>query len=177
MDQKFENFKRVSEEILYPVMPSIVSVSRSDISRMMETAEATDRKRMRICSHGDPSDRLHEMLIVHEKGTYVRPHKHLERSESFHIISGEVDVLVYNDDGSLKSIVSMGDFGSGKTFYYRLNESLFHTILIHSQHLVFQETTLGPFNPANTVFAPWAPAPEDHEKCAEFMNNLMRNII
>lgn len=176
MDQEIENFKLVSEEILYPTEPSIVSVSRFEISQMVEKSKETDRKRMRICSHRDPDDRLHEMLIVHEMGTYVRPHKHLDRSESFHIISGEVDVFIYNDDGSIRTIISMGEYGSGKMFYYRLNECLFHTMLIHSRQLVFQETTLGPFNPSNTVFAPWAPAPYDQDLCAEYIKNLQKIV-
>lgn len=49
------------------------------------------------------------MLIVMAKGSYIRPHKHKNKSESFHIIEGLLDVIVFDlaveigsNDGSLK---------------------------------------------------------------------------
>ena len=29
------------------------------------------------------------MFIYHSKGAYIRPHKHLNKEESFHLISGD----------------------------------------------------------------------------------------
>ena len=42
----------------------------------------------RICAHNNHKDRLHEMVIVLKDSHYVAPHKHINKSESFHIIEG-----------------------------------------------------------------------------------------
>ena len=57
----------------------------------------------------------------------------------------------------------MGELRSGKPFYYRVAESLYHTLLIRSEAAVFHEITNGPFRPGDTEFAPWAPAESDAE--------------
>ncbi|TGN07970.1 WbuC family cupin fold metalloprotein [Leptospira ilyithenensis] len=176
ISENIKNFNKVSEEIQYPVLPEVVSVSSNEIKQLIEESKHTDRKRMRLCTHTDPSHGLHEMLIVHEKDTYVRPHKHLGRTESFHIIQGRTDVVVYEDDGNIREVVQMGEYNSGYNFYYRLNQSLFHTMLIYSDHLVFQETTSGPFDPALTLFAPWSPAPSETEASGIFLKNLIKDI-
>ena len=74
------------------------------------------RSRIRLCAHPDVNDTLHEMLIVHEKGTYVRPHKHLNKTESVHIIEGSVDVVIFDDDGNITDVIQMGDYKSGRNF-------------------------------------------------------------
>jgi cupin fold WbuC family metalloprotein len=176
MPQKIKNFENTSEEILYPINSDIVSVSQSEVKQLIENSTHTARKRMRFCTHRNPSDDLHEMVIVHEKDTYVRPHKHLGRSESFHIIQGRCDIVLYEDDGTIREIVEMGDFNSGYNFYYRLNQNLFHTMIIYSEHLVFQETTLGPFEPESSLFAPWSPAANEIDKVEIFMKKILQDI-
>ena len=60
-----------------------------------------------------PGDRLHEMLIVHQRGAYVRPHKHPGKMESTHVVKGLVDVVLFDDDGSVRRTIRMGDYASG----------------------------------------------------------------
>jgi len=69
------------------------------------------------------------MLIVHAKGAYVPPHKHTAKSESFHIIKGKLNVVIFNNDGSILKVIIMGDFDSDKTFFYRLPQDRFHTVI------------------------------------------------
>ena len=49
-------------------------------------AKRTNRKRIRICAHPSSKNAVHDMLIVHFRDTYVRPHKHLNKDETFHLI-------------------------------------------------------------------------------------------
>jgi cupin fold WbuC family metalloprotein len=125
-----------------------------------------------LCAHGGPEDRLHEMLIVHERSAYVRPHRHPGKTESTHIIEGLVDVVVFDDDGRIASVIRMGDYASGRTFYYRMAAPVFHTLIIRSDVLVFHETTNGPFDRRDTVFAPWAPQDGDVNAVSTFMADL-----
>lgn len=168
-------FREHNPEVLY-VSDPIVQVDRADIEAMVARAEQNPRRRIRLCAHKDTSDTLHEMLIVHTRETYVRPHKHLAKSEAFHVISGTVDVVLFDEAGQIVVVVPMGDYTSGRKFYYRLADSLYHTLLIHSDRMVFHEITNGPFDPADTMFAPWSPPIDDSDAAREFMKKLSGEV-
>ena len=164
-----------NKEVLYPD-EKLVRVSRGDIQTLVAQAETNERKRMRLCAHHDVQDPLHEMIIVHARDTYVRPHKHIQKSESFHVIEGRVDVIMFDDDGTIMDCISMGDYASGLEFYYRNEEPIFHTLIIRSDILVFHEATNGPFNPNDTNFALWAPDGKDPLAAVSYMGQVDRAL-
>jgi len=145
-----------SDEVLYP-REEVVVVESADLTQLKRLALQNPRQRIRLCAHRSPDDRLHDMFIVHTSDCYVRPHKHLGKAESMAILEGEVDVVLFHDDGTIRQVIRMGDLNSGKLFYYRLSEPIYHTLLIRSQFLVFHEITEGPFLREKTVFPDWAP--------------------
>ena len=110
-----------------------------------------------LCMHPTPADPLHEMIICLARSTYVRPHRHEGKSESFHIIEGELDVVLFHDDGAVREVIRMGPYQSGQVFFYRLMEPCFHTVLVNTPHVLLHETTNGPFDPEDTEYATWAP--------------------
>ena len=79
------------------------------------------------------------------------------KSESFHIIEGELEILLFDDDGTIHEVIPMGTYQSGRVFFYRLAEPCFHSVLVNTSYVLFHETTNGPFNAADTEFAQWAP--------------------
>ena len=162
---------KLNDEVLI-AQDSIVQIDSSDILELKQKAKKNPRKRIRICVHKDNEDYLHEMLIIHEKSCYVRPHKHINKTESFHIVEGVADIVIFNDDGSIEQIISMGDIESGFKFFYRLPPNLYHTILIKSEVLVFHEITNGPFNPNETNLAPWSPEEHNLDEVANYMAML-----
>ena len=164
-------YRSVNPEVLYSE-DAIVMSDKSDIISFKQRSSQNPRKRVRLCTHSSPNDRLHEMLIILERGAYVRPHKHPEKTESTHIIEGLVDVVIFDDVGQIESVFSMGDYASGKTFYYRMAVPVFHTLIIRSDVLVFHETTNGPFDRKDTVFAPWAPDDNDTDSINAFILDL-----
>lgn len=167
--------KEFNQEVLF-ADERIVKVGSKEIEFLKKKASYNIRQRMRLCTHRDIADRLHEMLIVHQKDTYVRPHKHQNKIESFHIIEGAVDVILFDDDGNIIEVIRMGDYSSGSHFYYRISDPYYHTLLIKSDVLVFHETTNGPFNRSDTIFAPWAPEESDLIATNEFMTRLTRFV-
>lgn len=167
--------RQVSEEVLV-TEAELTTVGREEIELLKQSARRNARKRIRLCAHPDVSARVHEMVIVHSNEAYVRPHKHLNKSESFHIIEGQVDVIVFTEEGVVKEITRIGDPSSGEKFYCRISDSRYHTLLIESDVVVFHETTSGPFNKADTVLAPWAPAEDDLPAVKQFMDGL-REVI
>jgi cupin fold WbuC family metalloprotein len=166
-----ERFRKESDEVLYDLEP-VVRISRKDVDFLKETAEHNERKRIRLCAHGSIEDSLHEMVITHAKGTYVRPHKHLGKIESFHVIEGTVDVVVFDDDGNITGVTRMGDYQSGQPFYHRISEPSYHTLLITSDVLVFHEITNGPFRREDMVYADWSPEENDKQAGADFIADL-----
>ena len=51
----------------------------------------------------------------------------------------------------------MGELSTGKPFFYRLDTSTYHSLIVTSDYLIFKETTEGPFIRENTLFPDWAP--------------------
>src|SRR5262249_23584575 len=127
-------------------------------------------------THASLDASLHEMLIVLRRGSYVRPHKHVGKCESFTILEGTADVILFEDDGTVREIVAMGAAGTGRTFHCRISAPLYHTLpLVPADSLLFQEVTEGPFRPEQTLFAPWSPDGRDSAAALGYLTALISN--
>lgn len=172
------NTTQVNEEVLFTIDP-ITKVSSSDIEILKARASGNRRRRVRLCVHRSINDSLHEMLIVHVRDAYVQPHKHLNKSESYHIIEGKLRIVVFDESGGVVEVINMGHYSSGDTFFYRISENYFHTVIPLSDFVVFHETTNGPFRREDTLFAPWAPEESDDTAVQKFKERLaivMQNL-
>src|SRR6266487_3097813 len=167
--------KKSNDEVLMAQGP-VFLLDRPDLEALKEQSLLNRRQRIRICAHSGEEDRLHEMFIVHKKGAYMRPHKHLNKIESVHVIEGLVDVVLFDEAGTVTQIIRMGALSSGRKFYYRMAAPSYHTLFIISELLVFHEITNGPFRRPDTVFAPWAPDEGDTAGQVEFMGRLAQAI-
>ena len=166
---------RISPEVAIAA-DRVVRVQREDVELLKQFAAGSNIGRSRICAHKDSGDQLHEMLIALGKQTYIRPHKHFNKSESFHIVEGEVDIVIFHETGAVSDVIQLGDFPSGRAFFYRLADPWFHTLLIRSEVVVFHETTNGPFKKEETVFAPWSPEEKDAASVRTFMEALSQTV-
>jgi cupin fold WbuC family metalloprotein len=169
------DFIRETDEV-YRSRGPITQVTADDIAFLKTRAASNPRRRVRLCAHQDSEDRLHEMLIVHAQAAYVPPHKHLNKSESFHIIEGLLTVFLFSDEGVVVKVIPMGGIGSGRVFYYRLSASFYHTVWPESEFVVFHEVTNGPFDRKDTINASWAPAEDDLAGQPRFTGSLLQTI-
>jgi cupin fold WbuC family metalloprotein len=151
-----------------------IKIRNKDLNILKINAKKSLFEKSRFCCHKDSKDRLHEMIIFHKRGYYVRPHKHTHSSESIHIIKGKVDILLFKKNGEILDIIKMGDLRSNRIFYYRIKKNVYHSLLIKSSELIFHETTLGPFKKKNTIFAKWA-SMIDFYKYQEILNNKIKS--
>ncbi|MBP98415.1 cupin [Candidatus Poribacteria bacterium] len=151
------NTKNESDEVLYSTK-EIISISGSDIEELKRLAQQNARKKIRICTHRKKSDLLHEMFIIHTNECYVRPHKHIKKVESISVLEGIADIVLFHDDGEIKKITRVGPPSSGLAFYHKLDQPIYHTLLVRSDFFVFHEVTQGPFVSEETVFPSWAPS-------------------
>jgi len=170
-----KNYKHLNAEVLY-TQDAVTIADYSDIDHFKQLSTLNKRKRVRLCTHLEQTNLIHEMIIVHEKGAYVRPHKHLGKSESTHIIEGSVDIVLFEDDGRIAQVIEMGEYASEKPFFYRMAMPTYHTLIIRSEVLVFHETTNGPFNKDATIFALWAPEDADVNSVEIFMGDLLERV-
>lgn len=166
--------KRLTEEV-YVADERVVNLGQSDIDFLKNHVHHTQRKRVRVCAHKDARDKLHEMFVCYVKETYVRPNKHIKKDESLHIIQGIADFIFFDEKGNVTNVVPLGDYHSGRQFYCRIPEPVYHTFVIKSDIIVIHESTPGPFRREDTVFAPWAPE-ENTPEALKFMENLAKQV-
>jgi cupin fold WbuC family metalloprotein len=144
------------------------------LSRLAGEARRSPRRRVRLCAHAGPKAKVHEMLIVMIKGGYLRPHRHHDKVESYHIISGRASVLEFDDRGRVRRIVPLGPAGSGRVFYFRNPARVYHMMLLETPIFAFHETTNGPFSKSGQEYAPWAPEEGDGPAVAEFLAKVRK---
>lgn len=160
-----------NEEVLYLKQHGFVEISKKDIDHLRQVADNNPRQRARYCTHSSVDDEVHEMIIYHKKGTYVRPHKHIGKTESFHLIVGEADVVIFDEEGNVENVLSLGVFESGKSFYYRVPEAVYHSQVLREDTL-FHEATKGPFDKNDNVCPSWAPAEGEPHLVKEYLKKL-----
>jgi cupin fold WbuC family metalloprotein len=145
---------------IYYSQDKVFTLSGEMIEFLLLSAKNNEEGRQsRLCTHFGHDNLLHEMIIVHLKGNYIPPHKHINKVESFHIIQGKLAVVLFSSNGEIKEIVLL-DANKGN-LYYRLSESLFHTVVPLSEYIVFHEVTNGPFKKDEMVLPEWAPQKGD----------------
>ena len=94
-----KNYK--SSSIYFPRQQSnYLFLSKKNTSFIKNGSNLVESK-SRICSHLSPTDKTHEMLIFHKKDAYVRPHKHMNRLQSFHLISGKISMIFFGAQNDL----------------------------------------------------------------------------
>ncbi len=137
----------------------ILAVTPETVLHLKEQALRSPLKRFRLCMHHTNQDQTHEMLIVFHHDSFMPPHRHPRgKSESYHIVEGEMAVYFFDDSGNVIKVIEMAGGARGKPFLYRLSGSIWHMPVPKSQWIVYHETYSGPFEKKNDVLFPeWGP--------------------
>ena len=170
------NIRTVNQEV-FQAEGSVLSFGQKEIDFIRKQAAENTRGRARICAHPGPEERMQEMLVALRNDVSIRPHYHPGNVESFYCMYGEMTVYLFRDDGSLLETVAMGDIRSGKQIYYRQTVPIYHSLIVESDVVVFQEVTQGPFRRENTVLAPWAPEEGVDGKLEKYIDELRLRSI
>ena len=171
-----KKFIRESDNVLY-TGNSLTTISTVDVDQITEIARKSDRRRARICTHRNKTDSLHNMMIALCNDTYVRPHKHIKKPETFHVVKGRMKIVIFEDYGRVKDVIKLGNYLSKTGFFYRLDGDEYHTVIPLSEFVVFHESTTGPFRRENTLYAEWSPEESDKVGCKHFMNWISDSTI
>jgi len=152
----------------------IIKLDNKDIQYLKQKAVNSSLKRVRLCLHKDIQEPLHEMIIVICKNVYIRPHKHIRKAESFHIIEGSFFLIIFDDNGGIIERILMGEDKKRKKFLCRLEKNLWHMLIPTSEFVVFHETTNGPYiGKDDSIFAPWAPEEGDNIGIKNFIGKIL----
>lgn len=168
-------YKTINEAVLYNDEP-ICMLSGADLQELSELGLATQEQRTRLCVHENADSLVHEMFIIHTRDTYVRPHRHRTKSESFQVLQGNASLVLFNDEGEITQVSALGDVISGQTFYFKMPANVWHGLVIHSDVLVFKEVTQGPFDSDDCEFPDWAPTGRHVNEVPGYMAQLNQHI-
>jgi len=147
-------------DAVYSTSSIIPTIKPEDMDFLYNKAKCEGVARIRINIHHQDDDLLHEMFIAIRSDSYIRPHKHLNKTESFHIVQGDVDVVIFEDDGTILDMIELSSNGK-KAFYYRLPQSIFHTLMVKSNIVIIHEITNGPFVQNDAIWSDFAPTNSD----------------
>lgn len=70
----------------------------------------------------------------------------------------------------------MGTYESGLRFFYRIQEPVFHCLVVRGGAFVFHEVSTGPFTRESTELAPWTPPEEDTAAVNRYLDDLEERI-
>jgi cupin fold WbuC family metalloprotein len=170
-----KNFLQKSKSVFYTSkFIDFIELSNQNIKFLVNKNNLLNKK-SRICLHKNENSKIHEMLIMHKTGAYVRPHKHTAKTESFILLKGKLKVIVFNNKGDIFKIIDMGPIGSSKTFYYKMQKSYFHSFIIEKESFFF-EITKGPFRVNETIFPKWAPLETDKNEIKKFQKTIIEKV-
>lgn len=169
-------YREMSKEVFY-VDDSLVQVGKQELDFLKERVGNTPKKRIRLCAHRSKDDYVHEMIILLDKETYIRPAKHIGKAESLHVVEGRADAVFFDEIGKISKVIQMGDSSTGLKFYYRIDDPVYHALIVRSEYFIFHETTGGPFNRADTIFASWAPVEADLAAVREYMEKTRKIVV
>ncbi len=142
--------------------------------QIAEQAARSPRRRMNHNFHSGPQDNPHRFLNVLLRGTYVRPHRHIDppKAESFLVLEGRAAILIFDDDGQITDTHVLGSGVMG----IDLSPGIWHSIVALSDTVVCFEVKPGPWIPATDKdFAPWAPK-EGEAGMEEYLAGMVAQV-
>lgn len=142
-------------------------ISQSLLDELARAAAASPRRRSHFNLHASNADLVQRYLVVANRDSYFRPHRHNTRAELALIVRGALDLLVFDEEGRISARHALGA-GSGNLGYENAAGG-WHTVVVREDGTAFLEIKQGPYDPATaSEFAGWAPA-EGDPRVARFL--------
>ena len=119
-----------------------VIIDQDTIKELKLLSKRLGKKNIRICLHNHRDSNLHNMInLIYRKGDN-NPHKHIHKSESYHIIEGQMIITLFDDRGIIMDEYLLNE---NETFLFRVGRDTFHSTVPKSEYVIFHETRPGPF--------------------------------
>jgi len=152
----------------------MIKIDSKLLDEVTARAKASPRLRMNHNFHPELSDPVQRLLNALEPWTYIRPHKHTTKEESFVLLRGTVLAVVFNDNGTIRDHCVMN--AAAGNLGVEFEENSFHMLTSLEPGSVVYEIKEGPFVPhSEGSSAPWAPqegTPEARGFLARILDQL-----
>ena len=96
-------------EVIKKGSEDIVTLGTADIEELLRIARKSKLNRARYVMHRTNQDAVQEMIIALTHQVYIKPHKHLNKMESFFIIEGNLSIVFFDDAGVCSACNSFDD--------------------------------------------------------------------
>lgn len=107
----------------------------------------------RLCLHQGAEDSFHQMLILEYWGKSFPAHRHPNKSEGYHLIEGQMDLVLYTNSGDVSQVIKLNE----RNPIARVGPNTFHKLVVLSPYAIYHETKPGPFDRSNDkVMALWS---------------------
>jgi len=152
-----------------------VRIDKKLIGELKTRFKEIGDKNLRICLHDGPQALLHEMIILQRKGKYYRPHKHLNKGETFCILEGRMGIFSFNDEGG---VIDSCILDPKDSVIYKVKANMYHAVMPISELVVYLEVKLGPFHSAHdSIFPSWASDGTDAQEIKKYNEYLRKKLI
>jgi cupin fold WbuC family metalloprotein len=146
-----------------------ITLDRALIADLIARAEDSGGD-LRLCLHQGPEENFHDMIIVQHGGGYYRPHRHLDKGETWHMLHGRMGVFVFDETGAVTDAKILSPDAN---FLYRVGNAQYHTLVPLTSIVAYHESKPGPFmGPGDSLFAPWAPDGSDAAIVSTYLERL-----
>lgn len=144
------------------------------LTEITQKAKESSRKRF---AHPlrRPEDPVQIILNAIEPESYLRPHRHPDKSETRFIIQGKVAVVSFNDQGEIVKAAIMDE--TGHNFAVDTPPGVYDMLISLEVGFVVLAVTQGPYREeTHKQLAPWAPAEENYEAGQLYLQSIREQI-
>ena len=123
----------------------------NELLKYLEDYYKKNFKDVRICLHEKPTDKQHDMIILQQRKNFYKPHKHLKKGETYHIMKGSMACVLFSNNGKINKICKIN-----KSNIFRTPINTYHTMLPISKFVIYHESKPGPFLKKNdSIYPKW----------------------
>lgn len=135
-------------------------------------AKESPRLRMNYNLHASMDAPIHRLLNALEPETYLPPHRHGDKEETYLVLRGSLMAFFYDDAGNVTEKVRLNPL-EGK-YGLEIPPKTWHSIVVLESGTVIFEIKKGPYQPLPPEdLASWAPQASDKEGAKAFMKRML----
>ena len=143
-----------------------------ELSDFMINYFKVNKEDVRICLHQKLSDKNHDMIILQSKNNFYKPHKHIFKTETYHVMHGRILFLIFNNKGNITNKIILN-----KNELFRTPYNTYHTMLPLTRFVIYHESKSGPFvRGKDSIFPKWINKFDSKKKITIFKNKIYRPI-
>ena len=154
-----------------------------DATSFVDTRDIAEIKRLALAEsgparyslHASPASSLHSMVILQPHGTYAQPRKHLTKAKLFHIVDGEMVVVILEQDGAVRAAHHLA---AEKVLVVHVEPDCYHTNIALTPQAIYHEVITGPFERASAdrVYASFAPSDWEQEEGLAYVRQAIGTV-